>query len=102
MPDHHFVPSILSNFQRAQQPPNTVSVILADDPRHSLPFVEDKRALERWMAFTGLSLAALFIGLENRIPLSTAKVRSPTGTDLSRLIILLSLAYGSLSIFESG
>ena len=98
----HFVPSILSNLQRAQQPPNTVSVILADDPRHSLPFVEDKRALERWLAFTGLSLAALFIGLENTIPTSTAHVRSPTGTDLSRLLILVSLAYGSLSIFESG
>ena len=98
----HFVPSILSNLQRAQQPPNTVSVILADDPRHSLPFVEDKRALERWLAFTGLSLAALFIGLENTIPTSTAQVRSPTGTDLSRLLILVSLAYGSLSIFESG
>ncbi len=98
----HFVPSILSNLQRAQQPPNTVSVILASDPRHSLPFVEDKRALERWLALTGLSLAALFIGLENTIPTSTAHARSPTGTDLSRLLILLSLAYGSLSIFESG
>jgi hypothetical protein len=98
----HFVPSILSNLQRAQQAPNTVSVILADDPRHSLPFVEDKRALERWLSLTGLSLAALFIGLENTIPISTARVRSPTGTDLSRLLILVSLAYGSLSIFESG
>jgi hypothetical protein len=97
-----FVPSILSNLQRAQQAPNTVSVVLADDPRHSLPFVEDKRALERWLAFTGFSLAALFIGMENTIPPSTARVRSPTGTDLSRLLILLSLAYGSLSIFESG
>ena len=98
----HFVPSILSNLQRAQQPANTVSVVLASDPRHSLPFVEDKRALERWLALTGLSLAALFIGLENTIPPSTAHARSPTGTDLSRLLILLSLAYGSLSIFESG
>lgn len=98
----HFVPSILSNLQRAQQSPNTVSVILADDPRHSLPFVEDKRALERWMALTGLSLAALFIGLENTIPTSTARARAPTGTDLSRMLILLALAYGSLSIFESG
>jgi len=98
----HFVPSILSNFQRAQQPPNIVTVILQDDPRHSAPFVEDKRALERWLALTGLSLATLFIGLENTIPTSTARVRSPTGTDLSRLLILVALAYGSLSIFESG
>ena len=98
----HFVPSILSNLQRAQQPPNTVSVILADDPRHSLAFVEDKRALERWLSLTGLSLAALFIGLENTIPNSTARARSPTGTDLSRLLSLVALAYGSLSIFESG
>src|SRR5262245_52954199 len=42
----HFVPSILANLPRAQAPPSTVNVILADDPRHSLPFVEDKRALE--------------------------------------------------------
>ncbi len=98
----HFVPSILSNLQRAQQSANTVSVVLAGDPRHSLPFVDDKRALERWMALTGLSLAALFIGMENTIPNSTAHARTPTGTDLSRLLILLALAYGSLSIFESG
>jgi hypothetical protein len=98
----HFVPSILSNLQRAQQPPNTVSVILASDPRHSVPFVEDKRALERWLALTGLGVSALFIGLEYTIPARSAHARSPTGTDLSRLLILLSLAYGSLSIFESG
>ena len=91
-----------ANLQRAQQPPNTVTLILASDPRHSLPFIEDKRALERWVALTGFSLAALFIGLENRIPSSTARDRSPTGTDLSRLLILLSLSYAALSIFESG
>lgn len=98
----HFVPSILSNFQRAQQPPNTVTLITADDPRHSVAFVNDKRALERWTAFSGLTLAVLFIGLQERIPTSTASVRSPTGTDLSRLLILVSVAYGALSIFESG
>jgi hypothetical protein len=98
----HFVPSILLNLQRANAPASTVNAILADDPRHSLPFIEDKRALERWLALTGLSLAALFIGLENRIPVSTAGPRSPTGTDLWRLLILLSLSYGALSILESG
>jgi hypothetical protein len=98
----HFVPSILQNFQRAQAPPNTVTVITADDPRHSVAFVNDKRALERWAAFTGLALAVLFIGLQERIPMSTAREPSPTGTDLSRLLILVSLAYGALSIFESG
>jgi hypothetical protein len=98
----HFVPGILMNLPRAQTPANSVSVILADDPRHSVPFVEDKRALERWMALAGLSLAGLFIGLESTIPGSSAHPRSPTGTDLSRLLVLLSLAYGSLSIFESG
>jgi hypothetical protein len=98
----HFVPSILSSFQRAQQPPNTVTVIDPSDPRHSLPFIEDKRALERWVAMTGLSLALLFVGLENRIPSSTVHPRSPTGTDLSRLLILISLSYGALSLFESG
>jgi hypothetical protein len=98
----HFVPSILANFQRAQQPPNTVTLVTAEDPRHSPAFVNDKRALERWAALTGLGLAILFIGLENRIPNSTAGPRSPTGTDLSRLLILVSLTYGALSIFESG
>jgi hypothetical protein len=98
----HFVPSLLANFQRAQQPPNTVTLITADDPRHSAAFVNDKRALERWMAFTGLALSVLFVGMESRIPNSTSSPRSPTGTDLSRLLILLSLTYGALSIFESG
>ena len=98
----HFVPSLLSNFQRAQQPPNTVTLITADDPRHSAAFVDDKRALERWMAFTGLALSVLFVGLERRIPDSTSSPRSPTGTDLARLLILLALTYGALSVFESG
>jgi len=98
----HFIPSILSNFQRAQAPPNTVTLITADDPRHSPVFINDKRALERWTAFTGVALAILFVGLEERIPISTARERSPTGTDLSRMLILLSVAYGALSIFESG
>ena len=98
----HFVPSILENFQRAQAPPNTVTVITADDPRHSPAFIADKRALERWTAFSGVALAVLFIGLQERIPTSTAQERSPTGTDLSRILILVSIAYGALSIFESG
>lgn len=98
----HFVPSILANLQRAQQPANTVTAILADDPRHTVTYVNDKRALERWMAVLGISLGTLFIGLENTIPTSTARPRSPTGTDLSRLLLLVSLAYGALSIFESG
>jgi len=98
----HFIPSILANFQRAQAPPNPVTFITADDPRHTPAFVDDKRALERWTAFTGVALAVLFIGLQERIPTSTARERSPTGTDLSRLLILISVAYGALSIFESG
>lgn len=98
----HFMPSLLENFQRAQQPANTVTLVLADDPRHSAAFVNDKRALERWTAFSGLALAVLFIGLQERIPSSTARPSSPTGTDLSRLLILVALTYGALSIFESG
>jgi hypothetical protein len=98
----HFMPSILENFQRAQQPPNTVTLVTADDPRHSPAFVADKRALERWTAFTLLGLAVLFIGLEARIPNTTVEPRSPTGTDLSRLLVLIALTYGALSIFESG
>jgi hypothetical protein len=97
----HFVPSLLANFQRAQQPPNTVTLITADDPRHSVAYVNDKQALERWAALSGLALSILFVGLQERIPNSTATVRSPTGTDLSRLLILLSITYGALSIFES-
>jgi hypothetical protein len=98
----HFVPSLLLNLPRAQAPSSTVAVILADDPRHSPTFIEHKRRLERWMALTGGALATLFLGLESTIPVSTAHPRSPTGTDLARLLILLSLAYGSLSVFESG
>jgi hypothetical protein len=98
----HFVPSIFMNLPQANRSASTVTTILANDPRHSLPFIEAKRALERWLALTGLSLATLFIGLESRIPDSTAHPRSPTGTDMSRLIILLAFAYGGLSLFESG
>jgi hypothetical protein len=98
----HFVPSILLNLPRANQPPSVISSVLAGDPRRSAEFIDNKRALERWMALAGLSLATLFIGLESTIPTSTARPRSPTGTDLSRLLILLSLAYGGLSLFENG
>ncbi|MBV9598683.1 MAG: hypothetical protein JOZ87_17695 [Chloroflexi bacterium] len=98
----HFMPSLLENLQRAQAPPNTVTLITADDPRHSAPFINDKRALERWTAFSGLALAVLFIGLQERIPQSTAHEPSPTGTDLSRLLILIAVTYGALSLFESG
>src|SRR5262245_11657091 len=98
----HFMPSLLQNFQRAQAPPNTVTLITADDPRHSPAFVNDKRALARWPDFTGLALAVLLIGLQERIPMSTARERSPTGTDLSRLLILVAVTYGAMSIFESG
>jgi hypothetical protein len=98
----HFVPSILSEFRRAQLSPSTVNTVDPADPRHSLAFVDDKRALERWMALTGVSLAVLFLGLESRIPVSTAQPRSPTGTDLSRLLVLVAITYGALSFFESG
>ena len=98
----HFVPSILSNFQRAQQPANTVTFVDPSDPRHSAAFVNDKQALERWTAFTGLALALLFTGLQSRIPESSLTPSSPTGTDLSRLLLLISITYGALSIFESG
>src|ERR1700674_855753 len=56
----HFVPRILLNLPQANRSANTVTAVLADDPRHSVPFVEDKRALERWVALTGFSLATLF------------------------------------------
>jgi hypothetical protein len=96
----HFVPSILMNLPRANQPSSVVSVALEGDPRRTPEFVGDKRALERWLALAGVGLAVLFIGLESTIPSSTAQVKSPTGTDLSRLLILLAVAYGGLSFFE--
>jgi hypothetical protein len=96
----HFVPSILMNLPRANQPSSVVSVALEGDPRRTPEFVGDKRALERWLALGGVGLAVLFIGLESTIPSSTAQVKSPTGTDLSRLLILLAVAYGGLSFFE--
>jgi hypothetical protein len=97
-----FIPSVLTNMARANQPLSTSAGFVAGDPRHSAPYIEDKRALERWLALTGFGLATLFIGLETRIPSSTAQPRSPTGSDLSRLLILISLAYAALSLFESG
>jgi hypothetical protein len=96
----HFVPGILLNLPRANQSPSTVTAVLADDPRRTPAYVNDKRALERWMMLAGLGLSALFIGLETTIPASTAHPRSPTGTDMSRLVILVALAYGGLSFFE--
>jgi hypothetical protein len=98
-----FIPSLLSNLQRANAPPTTVNAPSPTDPRRSPAFIGDKRALERWMALTGFGLAALFIGLEQTVPEKSAKVaRSPIGTDLARLLILLALAYAALSFFESG
>ena len=95
-----FVPSLLSNLQRANQPPSTVTAVLAGDPRRSPQYIDLKRALERWVAVIGLGLAALFIGLESTIPEGSAAARSPIGTDLGRLLILLSLGLAGLSFFE--
>jgi hypothetical protein len=97
-----FVPSLLTNFQRANAPPSTVNAPSSADPRRSPAFIADKRALERWMAVAGFGLSALFIGLEQTVPEGRAASRSPIGTDLARLLILLALAYGGLSFFESG
>jgi hypothetical protein len=97
-----FVPSILTNFSRANAPASTVNAPSSADPRRSIEYVADKRALERWMALTGFGLSALFIGLEQTVPESRATSRSPIGTDLARLLVLLSLAYAALSFFESG
>jgi hypothetical protein len=96
----HFVPSILLNLPRANQPATVVSTALEGDPRRTPAFINDKRALERWLMVAGLGLATLFIGLERTIPTTTAQQKSPTGTDVSRLLILLALAYGGLSFFE--
>jgi hypothetical protein len=97
-----FVPSLLTNLQRANAPPTTVNAPSPSDPRRSPAYVGDKRALERWMAFALLGLSALFVGLEQTAPESRSLSRSPIGTDLARLLVLLALAYGSLSFFENG
>jgi hypothetical protein len=97
-----FVPSILANLQRAQQPPSTVTAVLAGDPRRSPQYIDLKRSLERWLAALGIGLAALFIGLESTIPEGSTAARSPLGSDLARVLILLALAYFGLSFFESG
>jgi hypothetical protein len=97
-----FVPSLLANLQRAQQSPSTVTAVLAGDPRRSPEYIDHKRALERWVAVIGLGLAALFLGLESTIPEGSAAARSPIGSDLARLLILLSLAMAGLSFFEGG
>src|ERR1700722_8084728 len=39
----HFVPSILTQLRSAQRPANTVTAVDPSDPRHSVPFVNDKR-----------------------------------------------------------
>lgn len=95
-----FVPSLLANLPRPQSLSTAGGAILAGDPRRSPQYIADKRALERWVAVVGVGLAMLFVGLESRIPDTTAHPRSPTGTDLSRLLILVSLLYAGLSIFE--
>jgi hypothetical protein len=97
-----FVPSLLTNLPRANAPASTVNAPNPADPRRSPAFIADKRALERWMALTGIGLSALFIGLEQTVPESRAANRSPIGTDLARLLVLLSLAYLALSFFENG
>ena len=98
-----FVPSLLANLPRPQTLGNAGGGgggAVAGDPRRSPQYIADKRALERWVALVGIGLEILFVGLESRIPDTTAHPRSPTGTDLSRLLILVSLLYAGLSIFE--
>lgn len=97
-----FVPTILANLPRANAPPTTVNAPASSDPRRSEAYINDKRALERWMAIAALGLSALFVGLEQTAPESRAIARSPIGTDLARLLVLLALAYGALSFFENG
>jgi len=98
-----FVPSLLTNLQRANAPATTVNAPSPTDPRRSPAFITDKRSLERWLALTGFGLSALFVGLEQTAPeRSPAVNRSPIGTDLARLLILLSFAYVALSFFENG
>jgi hypothetical protein len=97
-----FVPSLLTNLPRANAPASTVNAPSSADPRRSPAYIADKRALERWMALTGFGLSALFIGLEQTVPDTRAIARSPIGTDLARLLVLLALAYAALSFFENG
>jgi hypothetical protein len=98
-----FVPTLLSNFQRANAPPSTVNAPVPTDPRRSVAYILDKRALERWMALIGFGLSALFVGLEQTAPESRGGVtRSPIGADIARLLVLLSLTYGAVSFFENG
>jgi hypothetical protein len=96
-----FVPSLLSQLRRANQPPTTVTAVLAGDPRRSPQYIELKRWLERSVAIVFLGLAALFLGLESTIPEGSATARSPIGSDLARLLILLGLALLALSFFEA-
>jgi hypothetical protein len=97
-----YVPSILLNLPRANAPPTVVNAPASSDPRRSAAYIADKRALERWMAIAGLGLSALFVGLEQLAPESRGSARSPIGTDLARLLVLISLTYGALSFFENG
>lgn len=97
-----FVPSLLTQLPRANAPASVVNAPSPADPRRSPAYIADKRALERWMAVAGFGLSALFVGLEQTVPESRQAHRSPIGTDLARLLVLLSLAYVALSFFESG
>ncbi|HEY3064062.1 MAG TPA: hypothetical protein VGL99_34255 [Chloroflexota bacterium] len=97
-----FVPSLLAQLPRANAPASTVNAPSSADPRRSAAYIADKRALERWMALAGFGLSALFIGLEQTVPESRQANRSPIGTDLARLLVLLATAYAALSFFENG
>ncbi len=97
-----FVPSLLMQLPRANAPASTVNAPSSADPRRSPAYISQKRSLERWMAIAGFGLSALFIGLEQTVPESRQAHRSPIGTDLARLLVLLSLAYVALSFFENG
>ncbi len=97
-----FVPSLLMNLPRANAPAATVNAPSSSDPRRSPAYIGDKRALERWMALGSFGLAALFVGMEQTATETRTESRSPIGTDLARLLVLLALAYGALSFFENG
>jgi hypothetical protein len=78
------------------------------NPRTQPGYVEEKRALERWIALAGVGFACLLFGVDD---VREAPPPAPEGTipehvsvtsDVARFVLLAAIAWGAFSFFETG
>jgi hypothetical protein len=97
------IPTIITYVVRGSVPIDPPTADGAVDPKRTRPYLDAKRGLERWIALFGLGLGALIVGVDQATsPPSPRREGPPSslGSDVSRVLVMLSLAYAGLSFFE--